>query len=120
MCAGKEFWRGKNNSHSNYSIFLSSVFLLLYYLAVRCIGDFSLYNLTDPKICETFPIVSETLVVSQNATIPVVRRNLMHWYKEIIIIESYASSFTSFGVSFKFIFHKNQIILILWISITAT
>lgn len=37
------------------------------------------------KFLKLFPLF-QSLVVSGNATVPVVWRNLMHWYKEIIII----------------------------------
>lgn len=79
---------------------------MLYYWGFGVFYRVSVYIMIDEKVFETFPIVSESGAVSQNAAIPVVRRNLKHWYKEIITIESYASSFTSFEVSFNFIFIK--------------
>lgn len=104
---GKKFGE-ERRIHIRIDYFLlSGVFLMLYYLGVWCIlWGFSLYNLTPQKVFETFPIVSESGCIwkcysscglkEPNA---LVQRN--NYY-----IESCASSFTSFGVSFNLIFIK--------------
>lgn len=64
----------------NYFIFLLFSYVLLLWVLVLFVG-FQFMQF-DQKLLETFPVVSENLIKSQNVTVPVIRRQLMRCYKK--------------------------------------
>lgn len=64
----------------HYFIFLLFFYVLLLWVLVLFVG-FQFMQF-DQKLLETFPVVSENLIKSQNVTVPVIRRQLMRCYKK--------------------------------------
>lgn len=61
-------------------IFILFSYVLLLWVLVLFVG-FQFMQF-DQKLLETFPVVSENLIKSQNVTVPVIRRQLMRCYKK--------------------------------------